>query len=94
MHQDRRRAWARAVLVLVAVATLLGTALVGQGIGLTLGSRLHIALPDGPARQVDRGAGSVLGVIGVLVLSDGGSAGIGGGAVLLALATARFARTE
>jgi len=54
-------------LVLVAVATLLGTALVGQGLGLTLGSRLHIALPDGPARQVDRGAGSVLGVIGVLI---------------------------
>jgi S1-C subfamily serine protease len=54
-------------LVLVAVATLLGTALVGQGIGLTLGSRLHIALPDGPVRQVDRGAGSVLGVFGVLV---------------------------
>jgi S1-C subfamily serine protease len=54
-------------LVLVAVATLLGTALVGQGIGLTLGSRLHIALPDGPVRQADRGAGAVLGVIGVLV---------------------------
>jgi S1-C subfamily serine protease len=54
-------------LVLVAVATLLGTALVGQGIGLTLGSRLHIALPDGPARQVDRTAGSILGVVGVLV---------------------------
>jgi S1-C subfamily serine protease len=54
-------------LVLVAVATLLGTALVGQGIGLTLGSRLHIALPDGPVRQADRSAGSVLGVIGVAV---------------------------
>ena len=54
-------------LVLVAVATLLGTALVGQGIGLTLGSRLHIALPDGPVREADRGAGAVLGIIGVLV---------------------------
>lgn len=54
-------------LVLVAAATLLGTALVGQGIGLTLGSRLHIALPDGPVRQADRAAGSVIGVIGVLV---------------------------
>jgi hypothetical protein len=32
-----------------------------------------------------------LGVIGVLILSDGGSAGIGGGAVLLALAALLFA---
>lgn len=54
-------------LVLVAVATLLGCALVGQGLGLTLGSRLHIALPDGPARRVDRAAGAVSGTIGVLV---------------------------
>jgi S1-C subfamily serine protease len=54
-------------LVLVAIATLLGTALVGQGIGLTLGSKLQIALPEGPARRVDRTAGSILGVIGVLV---------------------------
>src|SRR4029450_5172534 len=54
-------------LVLVAVATLLGCALVGQGLGLTLGSRLHIALPDGPARRVDRFAGAVSGTIGVLV---------------------------
>ncbi len=55
-------------LVLVAVATLLGTSLVCQGIGLTLGSRLHIALPEGPAREADRVAGSVLGVVGALIL--------------------------
>jgi S1-C subfamily serine protease len=54
-------------LVLVAVATLLGCALIGQGLGLTLGSRLHIALPDGPARRVDRVAGAVSGTVGVLV---------------------------
>jgi S1-C subfamily serine protease len=54
-------------LVLVAVATLLGTALIGQGIGLTLGSKLHIALPDGPARQADQAAGGFLGIVGVLV---------------------------
>jgi S1-C subfamily serine protease len=54
-------------LVLVAVATLLGCALVGQGLGLTLGSKLHIALPDGPARRVDRAAGAVSGTFGVLV---------------------------
>lgn len=54
-------------LVLVAVATLLGAGLVGQGLGLTLGSKLHIALPEGTARQVDRGAGAVAGIFGVLV---------------------------
>lgn len=54
-------------LVLVAVATLLGAALVGQGLGLTLGSKLHIALPEGAPRQVDRGAGAVAGIFGVLV---------------------------
>ncbi|HEY3139860.1 MAG TPA: MarP family serine protease [Acidimicrobiales bacterium] len=54
-------------LVLVAIATLLGCALIGQGLGLTLGSKLHIALPEGPLRTVDRYAGSVSGTIGVLV---------------------------
>lgn len=54
-------------MVLLAVATLLGCSLVGQGIGLAIGSRLHIALPDKNARQVDRVAGGTLGVIGVLV---------------------------
>lgn len=54
-------------VVLLAVATLLGCSLVGQGIGLAVGSRLHIALPQGTARQVDRSAGGTLGVVGVLV---------------------------
>lgn len=54
-------------MVLLAVATLLGCSLVGQGIGLAIGSRLHIALPQGQARQVDRAAGGTLGVVGVLV---------------------------
>jgi S1-C subfamily serine protease len=56
-----------ASLVLVAVATLLGMSLVGQGIGLALGSKLHIALPDGPMRRADRVAGAVIGALGVLV---------------------------
>jgi S1-C subfamily serine protease len=57
-----------ATLVILMVATLLGCALVGQGIGLAVGSRLHIALPQGNARQVDRSAGGVLGVVGVIIL--------------------------
>jgi S1-C subfamily serine protease len=54
--------------VMVLVATLLGLSLVGQGIGLALGSKLRIALPDGSARQADRVAGGVVGAVGVLVV--------------------------
>ena len=54
-------------LILVAVATVLGAGLVGQGLGLTLGSKLNIALPEGPARQVDKAAGAVAGIMGVFV---------------------------
>jgi S1-C subfamily serine protease len=54
-------------IAFVAVCALAGTALIGQAAGLVLGSRLHIALPDGPARTTDRVAGGVAGVIGVLV---------------------------
>lgn len=54
-------------IVLVEVATLLGCGLVGQGLGLTLGSKLHIALPEGTARKTDRAAGAVSGVVGVLI---------------------------
>jgi S1-C subfamily serine protease len=54
-------------LVLVAVATLLGAGLVGQGLALTLGSKLNIEVPTGPARQVDRAVGAVAGCFSVLV---------------------------
>lgn len=54
-------------LTILVVATLLGCALVGQGIGLAIGTKLHIALPQGQARQVDQAGGGTLGIIGVLV---------------------------
>ncbi len=57
-----------ASIVLLVVATLLGCALVGQGLGLTLGSKMHVSLPQGPLRRADRVAGSVLGAFGVLVI--------------------------
>jgi S1-C subfamily serine protease len=56
-----------ASLVLIAVATLLGCSLIGQGIGLAIGTRLRIALPHGPARHLDRAAGAAAGIVGVLV---------------------------
>jgi len=53
--------------VLVAVATLLGAALIGQGLALTVGSKLSVEVPEGPARQVDKAGGAVAGIFGVLV---------------------------
>jgi S1-C subfamily serine protease len=64
---ERVRDASDASLVLIAVATLLGCSLIGQGIGLAIGSRLRIAVPPGPARHIDRGAGAVAGIAGVLV---------------------------
>ena len=55
-------------LLLAAAGLLVGGAFLGQALGLLIGARLHYALPaDGPARQVDRSAGGVVGVLGVLV---------------------------
>lgn len=56
-----------ATLALVAISTLAGTALIGQAAGLVLGSRLHIALPEGGLRTTDRSAGAAAGVVGVLI---------------------------
>jgi S1-C subfamily serine protease len=54
-------------LALVAISALAGTALIGQAAGLVLGSKLHIALPEGSLRNTDRSAGAVAGVIGLLI---------------------------
>jgi S1-C subfamily serine protease len=55
-------------VVMLEVGALVGTALIGNALGLTLGSRLHVELPPGAARRTDQVAGSVIGVIGVLVI--------------------------
>jgi S1-C subfamily serine protease len=54
-------------LLLVTSGTLLGTAFIGQAIGLVVGRKLHIALPIGGARQLDRVAGGGAGALGVFV---------------------------
>ncbi len=56
------------VLVGVAVAILVGGALLGQGFGLVVGSRLHRALPFGPWRRVDKVVGAAAGAVGVIVV--------------------------
>jgi S1-C subfamily serine protease len=54
-------------VVMVAVGALVGTALIGQALGLVLGSRLHAELPAGAARRADQVAGAFIGVVGVLI---------------------------
>ncbi len=54
-------------LLLVTVGVLLGTAFVGQALGLMVGARLQATLPGHTVRSADRAAGGVAGVLGVLV---------------------------
>jgi S1-C subfamily serine protease len=55
-------------LLLVATGLLVGGAFLGQALGLLIGARLHLALPEkGSYRQIDRSAGTVAGVLGVLL---------------------------
>jgi S1-C subfamily serine protease len=54
-------------LLFVTVGVLLGTAFLGQALGLLVGARLQATLPGATVRSADRAAGGVAGVLGVLV---------------------------
>jgi len=55
------------IRLIAAISFLVGASMLGQGVGLAVGSLLHAALPLGAGlRQGDRIAGSALGVVGVL----------------------------
>ncbi|MCU4184656.1 MarP family serine protease [Acidiferrimicrobium sp. IK] len=54
--------------LLVAMAVLIGPALIGLAVGASLGASLSRALPLGPLRLVDRGIGALVGILGVLVV--------------------------
>jgi S1-C subfamily serine protease len=55
------------IRLLAAVSFLVGAAMLGQGLGLAVGSLLHAALPFGAGlRQGDRVAGGAVGGLGVL----------------------------
>ncbi len=56
-----------ATVALVAIGMLVGTALIGQALGLVLGGRLHAELPPGAVRRTDQVAGGFIGIVGVLV---------------------------
>lgn len=59
----------RADLVFVAAAVVVGAGLLGQAVGLFVGSRLHLVIPVGKARRADAGVGAVAGVLGVAVVA-------------------------
>ena len=54
-------------LLFVTVGILVGTAFVGQALGLFIGTRLHATLPGSSVRSVDRAAGAGAGLVGVIV---------------------------
>jgi S1-C subfamily serine protease len=56
-----------AQLMFVSLGILLGTAFLGQAMGLLIGSHLHATLPGESIRSADRVAGVAAGVVGVLV---------------------------
>jgi S1-C subfamily serine protease len=57
-----------AAVLLVTVGLLVGMALIGNALGLVLGSRLHAELPPGAARRTDQVAGAAVGVVGLVVI--------------------------
>ena len=66
MVVDRLDSLDQVSLLFVAAAVLVGGAFLGQATGLIVGAKLHLRLPDGPVRQLDRVAGAAAGVVGVL----------------------------
>lgn len=55
-------------IALVSIGLLVGMALIGNALGLVLGTRLHAELPAGAVRRTDQVAGGVIGVVGLLVI--------------------------
>ncbi len=54
-------------LLLVTMGILVGSAFIGQAIGLFAGARLHATLPGASVRSADRAAGAAAGALGILV---------------------------
>lgn len=56
-----------AQLLFITMGVLVGTAFLGQALGLWVGGRMHLALGGASVRAADRSAGAVAGVVGVLI---------------------------
>jgi S1-C subfamily serine protease len=55
-------------VALVTIGLLVGMALIGNALGLVLGSRIHAELPAGALRRTDQVAGGAFGVVGLLII--------------------------
>jgi S1-C subfamily serine protease len=53
--------------LLVAAGVLMGGAFIGQGLGLLAGAHMHRFIPHGPLKSLDKAAGGLVGVFGILV---------------------------
>ncbi len=53
---------------LAVVALLVGGGFLGQALGLLVGARLRVGIPEGTARTADKSAGALAGVAGVLLV--------------------------
>jgi S1-C subfamily serine protease len=60
---------ARSDLILLAGAVVIACGLLGQAVGLVIGTKLHLALPVGAPRRVDAAVGALAGVVGVAVFA-------------------------
>ena len=54
-------------LIMLSAGVVITTGLVGQAIGLFVGTRLHVAIPVGAPRRLDQAVGALAGVAGVAV---------------------------
>jgi S1-C subfamily serine protease len=59
----------RPSLVLLCGGLLIAGGLAGQTVGLIAGSKLHLAIPRGPARRVDAVVGAAAGVLGLALIT-------------------------
>ena len=53
---------------LAVIALLVGGGFLGQAVGLLVGGRLRVAIPEGSAQTVDKAGGALAGVVGVFLL--------------------------
>lgn len=56
-------------LILISAGVVILAGLVGQGVGVLIGTRLHLAIPPGLPRLVDAAVGALAGVLGVAVFT-------------------------
>lgn len=65
---DRLESASETQAFFVVVAILVGGGFLGQALGLLVGARLRVAIPEGSARAADQSAGALAGALGVFVL--------------------------